>query len=150
MSKPKSQYTRQELNDAVDDRKALPDMILKRIIFEAQDRMNKAEAALVYNRLKTGGYENKLDVFRLRVSILECWRLIGEMALDVKIKNINDRRTYPDFDDYQLVERLYSSKDVKSSMLHHLVAYLQHCLHKLNLTNLLIDNIPFDSDESTY
>lgn len=104
--KPKSLMDRSELNDAVDDKKALPDMILKRIIFEAEDRMNKAEAVLVYNRLKSGGIVNQLDLFRLRVAILELWRLVGQMALDVKIHNLYTSKTY-DSDDYILINRLY-------------------------------------------
>jgi hypothetical protein len=141
---------REELGDASDDRKALPDMILKRIIFESQDRMNKAESALVFNRLKSGGYNNPLDMFRLRVAILECWRLIGEMALDVKIRNLYDKQMYDGVDDCELMDRLYSNKDVNVKMLHHLSGYVQNCLHRLNLTNLLMDNIPFDSDVNSY
>ena len=149
MSKPKSHMTREELDSAVDDKKALPDMILKRIIFEAQDRMNKAESQLVYNRLKSAGFNSPLDVIRFRTSILECWRLIGEMALEVNIRNLFKDKTY-ELDDCDLILRLYSNRIVSIDRLHHLAGYIQHCLHVLNLTNLLIDSIPFDADESTY
>jgi hypothetical protein len=148
MSKPYSNMNRSELNDSVNDKKALPDMVLKRIIFEAQDRMNKAEANLVYNRLKSVNV-NPLNIFRFRIAILECWRLIGEMALDVKILNLYENKYY-DVDDCELVLRLYSKNPISTDKLHHLAGYINHCLHVLNLTNLLIDNIPMSDDPETY
>lgn len=147
--KANSHLDRSELNKAVDDRKALPDMILKRIIFEAQDRMNKAESVLVYNRLKTGGYFNNLEIYRFRISILEVWRLIGEMALDVKILNLFSEKVY-EVNDCELMLRLYSNKPMNIHLLHHLAGYVTHCLHVLNLTNLLIDEVSYDVDASAY
>jgi hypothetical protein len=147
--KPKSMMDRSELNDSVDKGKALPDMILKRIIFEALDRMNKAEAVLVYNRLKSSGITNQLDVFRLRVAILECWRHIGEMSLEVKCINLYRSQIYG-VDDCELITKLYSDKPMNIDKLHHLVGYIVHCLHVLNLTNLLISEVSYETKEEYF
>lgn len=150
--KAKSQYSDEELKNLVDEKKALPDMVLKRYIFDAQHRMSDCERMLVYNYYRNGKNYNPLDKLRFRLSILECWRLIGEMTLEVKLRNLNGKRTY-DVDDCDLILRLYETNDYRPMsvpMLHHLCSYINHALHVLNLTNLLIDSIPFDSSEEDY
>ena len=144
--KPFSSMNRAELNDSVNEKKALPDMVLKRIYFEAQEKMNLAEAALMLNYYKSGNNWNQNDIHRFRASILVVFRLISGMIKDAKImKWVNSEtpfilRKNRVENDFELCLRLirYSPMDVFTLV--HLSGYLNFCLHELGLTDLLVDN----------
>ena len=143
---PKSQMNREELTNAVDEKKALPDLVLKRVYFNAQEQMNIAESNLMLGYYKSGGYFNDLDVFKLRSSILVLFRLISGMINEAKQYNWGNSETPLILkknrvsSDFELCLRLtrYASLDVFTLI--HLSGYLNFCLHELGLTDLLIDN----------
>lgn len=141
-----SRMNRQELNDAVDQKKALPDMVLKRIFFNAQENMTNAESNLMLNYYKNQGFFVENDVYRFRSSILTCFRLISGMIYEAKVMNWYSKekdkihKINRVSSDYELCVKLtrYSMLDVPTLI--HLAGYLNYCLHELGLTNLLIDN----------
>jgi len=152
--KPFSQMSRQELDVAVDQRKALPDMILKRIIFDAQNEMNDFEKKLSKSRLQNNGFVNPNDVINLRVAIGKLFRLIGEMCKDVKVLSFDGvprifRRNVL-INDYDLCFVLLHGEPLDIHTILHLCSYMNYCLHKLNLTNLLIDNQGSEESIDTY
>lgn len=144
--KAKSQMNRDELTNAVDDKKALPDLVLKRVYFNAQESMNNAEADLMTGYYRSGGFWNPNDTYRFRSSILVVFRLIGGMINSARVYNwVNDEtrlilQKNRVKNDFELCLRLtrYASMDVPTLV--HLSGYLNFCLHELGLTDLLIDN----------
>lgn len=143
---PKSQMNREELTNAVDDKKALPDLVLKRVYFNAQEQMNIAESNLMLSYYKSGGYFNDLDVFKLRSSILVLFRLISGMINEAKQYNWGNSETPLILkknrvsSDFELCLRLTRYAPLDVFTLIHLSGYLNFCLHELGLTDLLIDN----------
>lgn len=144
--KPNSLMDREELTNAVDEKKALPDLVLKRVYFNAQEQMNIAESNLMLGYYKSGGYFNDLDVYKLRSSILVLFRLISGMINEAKQYNwansetpliLRKNRVSSDF---ELCLRLTRYAQLDVFTLIHLSGYLNYCLHVLGLTDLLIDN----------
>ncbi len=144
--KSHSAMNRDELNNAVDDKKALPDMVLKRIYFSAQESMNLAESALMAGYYKNGNVWNPNDIMKFRTSILVVFRLISGMINSVKVYNwVNSEtpfilRKNRVNNDFELCLRLTRYAQLDVFALIHLSGYLNFCLHELGLTDLLIDN----------
>jgi hypothetical protein len=151
-TKPKSTMNREELNAAVDKKQALPDLVLKRVYFNAQENMKESETQLMYNYYRNGGIHNELDVFRLRSNILGLFRLISGMILEngymtwksseyIRIHKNNGVNT-----DFELCLKLsrYAQLDVPTLI--HLAGYLHQSLHELGLTNLLINDLNKEVD----
>jgi hypothetical protein len=152
-SKALSRMTRNEVNEEVDAKRALPDLVLKRVIFEAQERMYDAETTLMYNQLRNNGMTNDSDIYRFRVCILKLFRLIGEMAKEGGCLGLPPNGKHPLYDRYDwelLMDDLAYGKPFKLHMLIRFSAYLTFALHTLNLTNLLISEGTDVMDEESF
>jgi hypothetical protein len=150
--KAPSELNRKELNDAVDDKKALPDLVLKRIIFQSQEELYDSETKLMYNQMRNNGMVNDNDTYRFRVSILKLFRLVSQMALENGCTCLpgGPDKMY-NKDDWNLIqEDLAYSKPFSVKMLVRFSAYLTFVLHALNLTNLLISTGFSAKSEDTY
>lgn len=140
-----------ELNNAVDEKKALPDMVLKRHIFDAQRAMVDAHSTLMYNRSRNGNVVNDNDLYLLKSKIVSLFGMIGEMARENGYYNLNDVTTnfksdYEFMQDLLYLRRLSKYRDKEIDIVIRLVQYNLNILHRLNLTNLLID---IEADESS-
>lgn len=136
---------REELENAVDQKTALPDMVLKRQYFQAQESMTLAEAKLMFGFFQNDGFYNELDVYRFRSAILGVFRPISGMIEEAKVWNwiaiesplvLAKNRVKTDYD---LCLKLTNYAPLDVSTLIHLAGYLHFCLHRLGLTNLLLD-----------
>lgn len=144
--KAKSEMNREELVNAVDNKKAYPDMVLKRLYFDAMESMIEAESQLMYGFYLNGNQYNELDVFRLRSKILKLFGLIKDMIKSNGCLSWDDDKRgfilakYGVKNDYELCLRLtkYAHLDVDS--LTHLSGYLSFCMFSSGLTDLLMDS----------
>lgn len=144
--KAKSNMNREELTAAIDEKKALPDMVLKRVYFTAQEAMNIAESNLMLNYYKSGGFWNDFDIYRFRSSILVVFRLISGMINEAGVTSWPNSET-PSIliknkvkTDFDLCLKLVRYARLDVFTLIHLCGYLNWTLHEIGLTNLLIDN----------
>lgn len=152
MSKPKSALMNDDIDlaNAVEKGTALPDMIRKKHIYDAHKAVSEAEKELLFFKFKNPGVNHIRQSYNLRVCILECWRMIDEMVYESEVRNFHDEKRF-EVDDMELMTRLYSSKPIRDEVLHHLVSYLDYCLHKINITNLLREVAQMeDNREDTY
>lgn len=140
-----SRMDRDELSNAVDEKKALPDMILKRLYFNAQEQMCLCEQVLMNNYFRNGRFYNELDSIRFRGSILVLFRLISGMLLDAKVLtwrtsgfNVILAKNRVE-SDYELCLKLTNYAQLDVDTLIHLAGYLNFGLHQLGLTDLLMN-----------
>lgn len=144
-TKAHSEMDRDELINEVDKKQALPDMVLKRMYFNAQEKMTEAEKMLMYHFYANNGTYNDLDIFRLRIAILGCFRPISGMIAENKIYNWLEHeeplilKKNGVKSDYDLCLKLITYGKVDVPSLIHLVGYVNFCLHELGLTNLLLN-----------
>ena len=153
--KPFSSMNNAELGVAVEEKKALPDMILKRHIFDAQRDMVRTHSDLMYNSLRNGGRVSEIDEYKLKSAIINLFGMIGEMAYENGYFNLNDKTTFKKTDYEYMQELLYlkqldNDHDLAVKKLIRLAQYNLNLLHRLNLTNLLIDNSSDDPGIETY
>ena len=153
--KPFSAMNNSELGLAVDEKKALPDMILKRHIFDAQREMVRAHSDLMYNSLRNGGRVSEVDEYKLKSAVLNLFGMIGEMAFENGYFNLNGKTMFKKTDYQYMQDLLYlkpldNDHDKAVKKLIRLAQYNLNLLHRLNLTNLLIDNSTDDPGIETY
>lgn len=148
--KPYSSMNRTELNTAVDEKKALPDMVLKRIIFEAKANMLETCREMMYNALRNNGTYNPNDAYRFRTAIAVVWYHINEMSRDNGYINLNSMPEIGQKSDFERMQDLTYGKKLKVKTLIRLSEYVTYCLHKLNLTDLRISNETDEHSEDTY
>lgn len=133
-----------ELNTAIDEKKALPDLIQKRIIFVRKKEMIDAREALQLNALKNNGYINLSYKNEFRVKIVSCFLEVIDMIREADIRNLNNIQL-GNKTDFELMNDLIFEKDIMNGSpfsvrnLLHLCLYVTYCLHRLNLTNLFFD-----------
>jgi hypothetical protein len=149
MSKPLSEQDREELLKSIDEEKAIPDMYFKRCIFESLNNMIQASSIMNFNHLKNAGIYSPLDVYRFHSTVMSLFSYIGEMILHNKILNLP-----PELDkkyvklksgnDYDLCLKIGQGDFVSEKELIRASAFLKHCAHRLNLTNLLQNNVGKD------
>jgi len=153
--KPFSSMNNAELGLAVEEKKALPDMILKRHIFDAQREMVRVHSDLMYNSLRNGGRVSEIDEYKLKSAIINLFGMIGEMAFENGYFNLNGIKLFKKSDYEYMQDLIYLrsldiSHDVAVKKLIRLAQYNLNLLHRLNLTNLLIDNSGEDMGIETY
>lgn len=141
-----SKMDREELNDAVDKKTALPDMVLKREYFTFQETMTRAEQQLMMGFYKNGGVYRDIDVIYLRSSILGLFRLISGMISEAGCVTWKSKeselilRKNGVNSDFALCHKLINYAQLDVPTLIHLAGYLNYALHELGLTNLLMNN----------
>jgi hypothetical protein len=138
--------SRDEVYDAVDKKQAMPDLVMKRYIFDDFHNMVNYQALLQHNFYKNGKVFNDLDIYRFRASILKLFSWVKYMAQDNGCINNKVRpktyllRKYKVANDYELCFLLEEYAIMDVTVLTHISSYIQYVLHELKLTNLLIDN----------
>jgi hypothetical protein len=142
-NKPLSKLDAEDLADDVfEEKKALPDLVLKRYIFEAQNNMIVAHKVLLMNRNRNGGHTNPLDVTVLKSTLISLFSFVNEMAKENKYLYLDDipHPIYNKrFTDYALMIKLIYFEDLDINTLIRLYLYNLNILHRLNLTNLFLD-----------
>jgi len=123
---------RNDLYDDVKEKKALPELILKQNILNAQDVMLMSERKLMNNFRATGKYF-KQDLIEFEGNIVLLFGFIKRMILDIGIsKNSSDYKIY-----LFLVEA-EKGRQFNASALIMFKNFLLKYLHKINITNLFM------------
>lgn len=144
IDKPISEMNFEELNKAIDEKKALPDLIQKRIIFMRKKEMIDAREVLQLSALKNNGYINPIHKDEFRVKIVSVFLEVIDMVREAGIINLNNIQSgnKPDFD--LMLDLIYERDVMRGTPLTvkaliHLCLYVTYCLHRLNLTNLFFE-----------
>ena len=120
-----------ELYDDVSEKKAIPELILKQNIINAQDSMLLYERNMMNNfRYRNRFY--KVDIINFEGSIVLLFGFLKEMIKDSGLKTDNDKKIY------SLLLKAELGKLFSAVVLIHLKNFLIRYLHILNLTNLFI------------
>lgn len=118
-----------DIYDDVVEKKALPELILKGNILEAQDTLLLSKRSLMQNFYTQGRFFNE-DIISFKVNLLFLWDFISQMVLDQGIET-DDKRYFI------IISKLQMGKnDIKVKDLIYTSDFLMKCLHKLNITNL--------------
>lgn len=142
--KPISEMNIDELNIAIDEKKALPDLIQKRIIFMRKKEMIDARERLQESALKNNGYINYIHKIEFRQKIISCFLEVIDMVREAGITTL-DNIQYGEKNDFEMLMDMIYEIDIKTRKpysvrtLTHLCLYVTYCLHRLNLTNLFYD-----------
>lgn len=143
-SKPVSEMNEEELNTAIDEKKALPDLIQKRIIFVRKKEMIDAREVLQTTAMKNNNYVSPLHKIVFRNKIVSCFLEIIDMVREAGIRSLGSINSY-NKDDFDMMQDLIFERDIRrgrpysTEVLLHLCLYVTYCLHRLNLTNLFYD-----------
>jgi hypothetical protein len=121
-----------EVYDDVSEKKAIPELILKRDIFEAESAMLLAERVLMNNFRRYGKFFDD-DKINFEGNIILLFGFIKYMIIDAKIKPV-DKLTY-----FKML-RLESGARLPVPDLILLKNFLLSELHVLNLANLFVSN----------
>ncbi len=134
----------------IDTQKAFPDMNLKNHIYDAMNELKETHKRLMLNKMRNGGHTNPLDIYAFKCAILGVFYFIGEMSKQngfVYLDNTKDPRLKFKKSDYDYMIDLMNFKDLDIDILIRLSLYNLNCLHKCNISNLLI--APEDSETIT-
>ena len=125
----------------IDTQKAFPDMNLKNHIYDAMNELKEAHKRLMLNKMRNGGRDNPMDVYAFKVAILGVFYFISEMSKQNGFIYLDDKpspsRKFIK-SDYDYMLDLFSFKDLDIEILVRLSLYNLNCLHRCNLSNLLI------------
>jgi hypothetical protein len=117
--------------------------ILKRSIIDAMIRVGRKEADLTRNTKINNGYINPMYKIDFSISIIYLWNLIKGMARQKGIYSRyseNVKGSSPKGSDYDLITILeYDKRELSINELRDLKNYCEDILHKLKITNLLIE-----------
>ena len=124
-----------------DIQRAFPDMNLKNHIYDSMNELKEAHKKLMLNKMRNGGRVNPMDEYAFKVAILGVFYFIGEMARQNGFVYVNDqpdsRRKFVK-SDYEYMQDLINFKDLDIDILVRLSVYNLNCLHRCNISNLLI------------
>lgn len=122
-----------EIFDDVSEKKAIPELILKGNILQAQDKMLISERNMM-NNFRASGYKRFYanDVIIFSGDIVLLFGFIKQMILDSGLKSENDKNTYKRL--LELENGVYYGTKSLISFKNFLLKYL----HLLNLTNLFV------------
>lgn len=159
-SKPINNLTEvgsQNLSELSEQGRALPDLVRKKHIYESHKIMLDFAGGLSNRMNRNSGVCADTDIYNLMSSMYVCWHLVNMMVYENKIFNLYNSKTYVD-DDFKIISNIWKHHNFINNddrlrfirKLFHLIDYIDFCLHRLNLTNLIMDNIGFDSDEATF
>jgi hypothetical protein len=119
-----------ELFDDVVEKKALPELVLKQNILNAQDTLLISERVLMNNRRTYGRYFRQ-DVNIFAGNIVLVFSFIKYMVLDKGLKNEKDQNVF------KKIIQLEKGNDFEVKDLLIFKNFILKYLHLLNLTNLL-------------
>lgn len=121
-----------DIYDDVKEKKALPELILKQNILNAQDVMLMSERRMM-NNFRSRGIYYKDDLIEFQGNILLLFGFIKRMILDIGFSK--------DSDDFKIFKSLCIAergKQFKASNLITFKNFLLKYLHKINITNLFM------------
>jgi len=121
-----------DIYDDVKEKKALPELILKQNILNAQDVMLMSERKLMNNYRYTRNY-SKQDLIEFEGNILLLFGFIKRMILDIGISKDSN-----DFKIFMLMCKAENGRQFDAKPLIIFKNFLLKYLHKINITNLFM------------
>lgn len=123
---------RGDIYDDVLEKKALPELILKQNILNAEDSMLISERKLMNNFRSYRKYFRQ-DLVEFEGNILLLFGFIKRMVLDIGIK-----KSSPDYQVFVLLCRAERGRQFSAPELITFKNFLLKYLHKINITNLFM------------
>jgi hypothetical protein len=119
------------LYDDVGEKKAIPELILKQNIINAQDSMLLYERQMM-SHFRSRGKFYREDIVAFESSLILLFGFLKEMIKDSGLKTENDRLVY------KIFIRAERGEVFKPDTLLGLKNFLLRYLHLLNITNLIV------------